>query len=102
MLMPHCPSCRSRLPLQEVFDGGGIVCPHCHGELEPFGWVSFISVIIVMLAMEVGIHAAQGSGLNFPMQLVSGGIVGVLVGGVAYVFLVRYRIKAAKQTVLKP
>jgi len=101
MLMPHCPSCSSSLPLREVFEGGGIVCPLCHSELEPLAWLSFISVILVMLAVQAGAHVAQGSGLNFPAQLVIGGIAGVVVGGVAYVFLIRYRVKAGKGTVLK-
>jgi hypothetical protein len=101
MVMPHCPSCHGRLPLREVFAGGGIVCPNCNSELEPLGWLSFIMVIIAMLGVQVGVHAAQGLGLNFPAQLAIGGIASCLLGSVVYVFLVRYRIKGVNQTVLK-
>jgi len=99
--MPLCPSCRGRLSLSEVFGGGGIVCPHCGSELEPIRWASLTTVIFVILAVQVGVHVAQALGLNFPIQLVIGGVGGALMGGALNIFVVRYRMKPPKGPVLK-
>jgi len=102
MLMLNCPSCHRRLPLTEVFGGGGIVCSSCNSELEPRSSLAlYAGLILAILASDAVTRVAKGASLNFIAQLVSGSIAGIVIGCLAYALVVRYRIRETKGAVLK-
>ncbi len=91
--MPHCPRCRSAIPIRRIFSwssGTVIACPKCDAALEPVRWRLGVAN---GLGMFVGMSAGDFLGVNgLPLRMVAFALGYMVVWPTSYLLLVRFRV----------